>query len=435
MQISSVFLLFSLYFVQAAALAQSISVSPQQNLQQVLLQAKDGDEIRLDSGLYSGNFELNHSLTLSCQQGAEINGGHTKDTLRVKASHVTIQGCYVTNWGDNLTDMNAGIYVEQKATGVVVRNNHLHGDAFGILLDGSANGTVSHNSVEGDRNIRSQDRGNGIHLFNVTQALVSDNEVWNTRDGIYIDTSNGNQLLGNYLHDLRFGIHYMYSYNNHIEHNHTQRTRTGYALMQSKYLTVLNNRSENDSNYGILMNFIEHSTITHNEISNTHQLVGPGGTMEVKGGEGKSLFIYNSPFNQIDHNRLSESNIGIHLTAGSEDNKIFANEFIRNQIQVKYAANKQVEWSYQKVGNFWSDYQGWDQNMDGIGDEPFEPNDGIDKLLWKYPSAQILMSSPAIQTLRWVQKEFPVLKSPGIKDSYPLMTTRAHQLSLHQEKP
>ena len=94
-----------------------------------------------------------------------------------------------------------------------------------------------------------------------------------------------------------------------------------------------------------------------------------------------------------------------------------------------------MEWSYQKVGNFWRTYQGWDQNMDGIGDEPFEPNDGIDKLLWKYPSAQILMSSPAIQTLRWVQKEFPVLKSPGIKDSYPLMTTRAHQLSLHQEKP
>ena len=30
----------------------------------------------------------------------------------------------------------------------------------------------------------------------------------------------------------------MYSYNNRIIGNHSYRTRTGYALMQSKYLTV-----------------------------------------------------------------------------------------------------------------------------------------------------------------------------------------------------
>jgi len=34
----------------------------------------------------------------------------------------------------------------------------------------------------------------------------------------------------------------------------------------------------------------------------------------------------------------------------------------------------------------------------------------------------MIMDSPAILILRWVQKQFPVLKPPGVKDSHPLMT-------------
>ena len=72
-------------------------------------------------------------------------------------------------------------------------------------------------------------------------------------------------------------------------------------------------------------------------------------------------------------------------------------------------------------GNYWSNYRGWDMDGDGKGDVPFEPNDGIDKLFWKYPEAKFLMDSPAVLLLRWVQEQFPVLKAPGVKDSYPLM--------------
>ena len=60
-------------------------------------------------------------------------------------------------------------------------------------------------------------------------------------------------------------------------------------------------------------------------------------------------------------------------------------------------------------------------NNDLIGDVIFEPNDGIDKLVWQYPEMKILMDSPAVLILRWVQRQFPVLKPPGVKDSYPLM--------------
>jgi parallel beta-helix repeat protein len=108
--------------------------------------------------------------------------------------------------------------------------------------------------------------------------------VRETRDGIYIDTSNGNLLQGNTLQDLRYGIHYMFSNDNRVLGNTTRRTRTGYALMQSRQLTVTGNRSEQDQNYGILMNYITYSTLQDNVVTDVRD--GSTGDTMIAGGGG-----------------------------------------------------------------------------------------------------------------------------------------------------
>jgi nitrous oxidase accessory protein len=65
-------------------------------------------------------------------------------------------------------------------------------------------------------------------------------------------------------------------------------------------------------------------------------------------------------------------------------------------------------------------------NNDNIGDNFFEPNDSVDKLLWTFPQTKILMDSPAVWLLRAIQRQFPVLKSPGVRDSFPLMNPRVN---------
>ncbi len=409
-----------LFVFCGTAVAQQFTVTDNASLHDALAKARTGDRLQLQPGEYS-KFIINKSVEIGCEKGSRIDAGHDGDAIRVMAENVTIRGCRIENWGDDLTKMNAGIFAEKTARAIRIVDNQLRGDAFGIWLDSTHDALIRKNKLQGNTEIRSQDRGNGIHLFNVRHARVENNIIWHTRDGIYIDTSNENELIGNEMFELRYGIHYMYSYSNRVEANYTHNTRTGYALMQSKFLTVVNNISRDDTNYGILMNYIVKSTITGNQIINVRQQQGPGGEQFVKGAEGKALFIYNAPYNDIHNNLIKQSELGIHLTAGSEGNRIHGNYFVRNKQQVKYVANREVEWSLDGRGNFWSDYQGWDRNGDRIGDEPFEPNDGIDKVLWKYPAANVLINSPSIQTLRWVQKTFPVLKSPGIKDSYPLM--------------
>ena len=419
-----------LFALPLALLPLAMQVSAQEHvlaadetdIQAVLDSLPGGATLRLPAGRHVGRLRIDKPLTLIGDPGAVIDGGGEGDVLRIAAPDVTVRSLSIVNSGRNLTDMNAGIFVERLAERVVLIDNYINGAGFGIWLDSCKDPRVLNNRVQGDPATRSQDRGNGIHLYAVTGGEVRGNEVRETRDGIYIDTSQNNVLADNLLHDLRYGIHYMFSYSNQVIGNRTYNTRTGYALMQSKYLTVLDNESEQDGNYGILMNYITYSTIAGNRVGRVKEGTGYAtGGDAVAGAEGKAIFIYNSQFNKIHGNSFADSDIGIHLTAGSEDNEVHGNSFLRNRVQVKYVATRDQDWSHEGRGNHWSDYLGWDLNADGIGDKQYEPNDAVDHLLWKYPIARILMSSPAVETLRWVQEQFPILKPQGVRDSAPLM--------------
>ncbi len=392
-------------------------------LQAAVDAAAAGDTLVLAAGEYRGGIRIAKPLRLRGEAGATIDGEGRGDVIRVTAPDVTLAGLTIRNSGHDLTEMNSGVFLQKGADRARVEDCRIEAVAFGVWLDALKDVQVLRNRISGDPAVRSQDRGNGIHFFNTTGSLAEDNEVRDARDGIYIDTSNRNALRGNRLHALRYGIHYMYAHHNDVVGNRTWNTRTGYALMQSKFLKVLDNRSEHDENYGLLLNFIDSSEIAGNVIVDVERGKNPTGADAhgISGAEGKALFVYSSLFNDIHDNVFARSEIGIHLTAGAEDNRIHANAFVDNRNQVKYVSNRRQEWSYQGRGNYWSDYLGWDRDGDGIGDTPYEPNDGVDQLLWQYPAARVLFASPAIETLRWVQRTFPVLRPPGITDSAPLM--------------
>lgn len=391
-------------------------------LEQILEKAVAGDHILLAPGHYFTRLFINKPLILQGTEGAIVDGQGIGNVITINSADVIIRDLILRGSGNNLTKMNSVIFVEQNAAHAEILNNIIISKAFGIWVDGTKNVKILENHIQGDNTIRSQDRGNGVHLFNTKGATVAGNNIWHTRDGIYIDTSNHNILKNNHLHHLRYGIHYMYSHHNQISGNRTNNTRTGYALIQSRNLTIKNNRSEHDDNYGILLNYITNSTIENNYVTSINTTPDSiTGIKRVPGAESKALFVYNSQFNTIHNNVFSRSDIGIHLTAGSEDNTLYGNNFIQNRVQVKYVAASQKEWSHNGIGNYWSDYLGWDLNADGIGDRPYEPNDGVDRMLWKYPAAKILMHSPAIKTLRRIQEQFPILRPPGVRDSFPLM--------------
>ena len=417
-------ILVLLLSAEYSAIAATIQVSPADNLQQKLDASTDGDVVKLAPGRYLGNFVINHQITLSSlelKNTAILDAQGQGNALVLMQSDIVVENLTIVNWGHDLTAQDTGIYADTNASNITIKGNRLKGDGFGIWLQKGKNIKVLNNVVEGNTALRSADRGNGIQLSIVQQVEVRNNEVFHTRDGLYIISSQDNVLENNTMHDLRYGIHYMYSHSNKVLNNTAYNTRAGYALMSSRNLVVDGNSSLSSEDYGFLMNFITSSTISNNHIEN----VWTKPENKVLGRDGKGLFVYNSAYNTIKNNRIDTAEIGIHLTAGSENTKVYGNSFINNPVQVKYVSNKKQEWSFEGKGNYWSNYLGWDMNGDNIGDVIFEPNDGIDQLIWQYPEMKMIMDSPVVLILRWIQKEFPVLKPPGVKDSFPLMRSSA----------
>ncbi|MGB0946475.1 MAG: nitrous oxide reductase family maturation protein NosD [Pseudoalteromonas marina] len=416
---------FLLLTYTSTAFSETFYLTAKDNLQSAINKSNRGDTLILSSGRYSGNFIVSKPLSIVGSKTEEktiIDALGTGNAITLASSHIRIEHLTIVNWGKNLTEQNAAIFSNkkidnQRVSHLNINNNSLKGDGFGIWLNNVTQTEIFNNTVQGNIEMRSADRGNGIQISNVTNSHIFNNETFETRDGIYVISSENNVIESNSMHDLRYGIHYMYSYDNTVKNNIADNTRAGFALMSSRRLLISGNTTTNSEDYGFLLNFITDSTFENNVIKN----VWTKPENKVLGRDGKGLFVYNSGYNVIKNNIVDTTEIGIHLTAGSENIQIFGNSFINNPVQVKYVSNKKQEWSKEQRGNYWSNYLGWDIDNNGIGDTVFEPNDGIDKLVWQYPELKMLMDSPAVLMIRWVQKQFPVLKSPGVKDSYPLM--------------
>lgn len=396
------------------ACAQTVPLSEQ------IADAQPGAVVTVAAGVHHGPLLIDKPLTLVGAPGAVIDGGGKGDVIRIGAPDVTVRNLILRNSGSHLTPMNAGIYVEKRARDAVITGNTLQHVLFGVYLDGSAGTRVIGNRIHGITTLRRVDRGDGIHLWNDTGVVIKGNDVSDTRDGIYIYVSPNNEIVGNRIHGVRYGVHYMYSNHDVVADNVSFDNRAGYALMQSDHLEVRGNRSDGDRDFGILLNYVTYSDLVGNIVK---AVIGEKGFSDIviPGGEGKGIFVYNSEFDRFHRNVVADCPIGIHVTAGSDHETFYDNAFIDNRVQVEYVQNADEEWSWHGVGNYWSDYLGWDMDGDGIGDVPYRPNDGVDVLLWEYPSASLLMNSPAILALRYVQQAFPVFMPPGVQDSHPLM--------------
>ena len=382
--------------------------------------APPGAVVNVPAGIHHVHLHLDRPISLVGSPGAVLDGDGEGDVIRVSASHVRIQGLTIRHSGSDLTTMNAGVYIDRAVDDVNVSSNKIENVLFGVYLDGANHVVVNGNTIIGMPQLRVPDRGDGIHLWNDTGCTVSDNDVSKTRDGIYVYISPDNTIENNRIHDVRYGVHYMYSKRNVLKGNISYDNTAGFALMASEHLQVIGNQAYDDASYGLLLNYDNYSEIRGNQLRNIQGQFDANGQV-IDGAEGKAIFVYLSQGNTLTGNLLAHSRIGIHVTAGSAHNNIFGNAFVDNQTQVKYVQNNAEEWSSNHRGNYWSNYLGWDLNGDAIGDVPYRPNDGVDVLLWKFPSARVLMSSPAILLMRYVQRAFPVFTPPSVQDSYPLM--------------
>jgi nitrous oxidase accessory protein len=395
-------------FVAAAdpAWSEEILVPAGQPLQPVVAAAEPHAVIRLGAGEHAGPLVVDKPLAILGEEGAVVAGTGAGSVITVNADDVRIERLEITGSGINLPDMDSAILVNRSASRAAIRDNRLIDNLFGVYLHGAEHSLVENNLIVGRNDLRLAEAGNGVSIWNSPGAKVVGNTIRNGRDGIFVNVSKENVFADNEFTDLRFAIHYMHTHDSQVVGNRSRGNHVGWAIMYSNNLEIRDNVSEDDRDHGLLLNTTNRSEITGNI---------------VRRGRDKCVFMYNANRNLLAENWFEGCPIGIHFTAGSEGNTVTGNAFISNRSQVKYVGTRYLDWAHEGRGNYWSDNPAFDLDGDGIADRPYRPNDVLDEILWTLPQAKALITSPAVQMVRWAQSRFPALYPGGVVDTAPLM--------------
>ncbi len=388
--------------------AKEIVVEPNgkiTSLEQALSLADSGDVIRVRGGeFHLKEFAIEKSVSLIGENFPVLDGDGENEILVVKAKHVRIEGFYFKNAGVNYLYENAAVRV-LNTSHCTIRGNKFYANFFAVYLSKSHHCTISHNFIEAIAD-RESNSGNAIHLWYSNHATISDNEIFGHRDGIYLEFVEGSVIERNRSErNLRYGLHFMFSHRCKYRDNTFRKNSAGVAVMYSKDVEMTNNRFELNwgaASYGLLLKDISRSLIQRNRfVENTVGIL-------VEGCE-KTRFIDND---------FWRNGWALRVMGNSIENTISRNNFLENLFDV--ATNtKQSQNTFD--GNYWSAYQGYDLNRDGVGDVPYRPVKLFSYIVEKQSAVLMLLRSALIDVLEAAERAFPLLTPETLVDEKPAM--------------
>ncbi len=335
-----------------------------------------------------------------------VDGDGNGTVLRIAAPNVTLQRVWVRNSGYDAAENDAGIWVN--GSNATIRDSRVTDITFGIWIDGVEGARIDNTTIVGREAVRPlSNRGNGIQLWRAERAVVTDTRITDVRDGLYFSWTSRARAENNTMWELRYGVHYMYSESCRLIDNTAFDNDVGFALMLSENLTVRGNHAVNNtgaSGHGILLKRIDYSTIRGNDVV----------------GNENGLFVYNSLHNTLESNLVLDNAVGVHLTAGSVEERVSGNSFLANGVAVKAVIGERVAWNASGRGNFWAGARTADLDDDGVSETRYRPAGLTQQLVREKPAASVFAHSPAFRAISTAERSLPVVDAPGVVDHRPL---------------
>lgn len=378
---------------------------PVPSLAAAITMAHPGDTITILAGTYptaSATVRI-PGLLIRGRGWPVLDGQGKHEILVIAAADVTVTGLVFRGAGVSMTRDQAAIKVVE-VRGCRILGNRLEAGFFGIYLQRSSGCRVVGNEIHGTGADEAQN-GNGIHLWNTTDAIVDSNVVDGHRDGIYLEfarrvTATGNRSTTN----RRYGLHFMFSDSCSYHDNSFIANGAGVAVMYSRGVTVERNLfagASGPSAYGLLLKEIRDSRLDDNRfIGNT---VG--------------LYTEGASRNWFRRNAFRDNGWGVRILASSEENHFVANQFVANSFDVTTNGRSN---SNRFSGNRWDRYAGYDLDHDGFGDVPFRPVRRFALLVEQHESAILLLRSPFADLLDLAEAILPVLTPETLVDERPV---------------
>lgn len=365
--------------------------------------AKSGDKITILQGTYyENNLVIDKRLYISGINYPVIDGQYKKSIFLIRSSGTIIEGCEVRNAGQNNFDDYAGIKVENTHH-VIVRNNKLVGNYFGIYFSQTIKCIAENNIVTAQQKL-TEISGNAIHCWKTDSCLVKNNTLSGCRDGIYFEFVTNSLIENNYSHNNnRYGLHFMFSHHNKYVGNTFQDNGAGVAVMYTNHVEMYDNKfidNWGDAAYGLLLKEISDSHISGNIFSNN--------TIGIVS-EGASRII-------MEKNLFENNGWAMRMQASCTGIQIDSNNFVSNTFDVGTNGSL-VENKF--ANNYWDKYQGYDLNHDKIGDIPYRPVSLFSMMAERDPIVLTLFRSLISMLIDQAERFIPSLTPEDLKDDSP----------------
>lgn len=410
------------------------------SLQARIDRAAPGDEIYVEGGVFRESVRIDKPLSLIGVGWPVIDGGEEGDPLTVAADDVSVSGFVIRNSSRTISKEPAAV----KADGVDrlrLRGNRIEDSQYGIHITDSREDVIENNTIDLGGEVPIERRGYAIYLWQVKDTVVHGNTIRNAADAIHLEFSEGNGIGQNTVTHSRYGLHFMYSGNNTILGNVFRGNLAGAVLMYSKELVLKDNDLSDNrrgaTGTGILFKDCDNVFVEGNRIVRNKYGVTVDGTPQ---GRGASAVFMRNLFALNDTGIGAMSNSAITFVE---------NAMVDNTVQVKalggdlaaqvhggmgaqggtaeggreVAPPAGAVWTVNGRGNYWSDYNGFDADGDGVGDRPYEPQPPMAGALGGDETLRLFNFTLAQQAIDVAADMFPVYRyKPVIVDSGPLMS-------------
>lgn len=411
----------------ATAAAANDAPRPTAEIAAMIGRSEPGATVRVPPGLYHGRLRVDRPVVLDGGGKATIDGLGEGTVVEILAEGVIFRGFTVRGSATNVDREPAGIRAE--AARAVIEHNRIEDALFGIDLRMSPGSAVRDNTVIG-RDLDPGRRGDGIILWWSKDTVVERNTVSRSRDMVFWYSQNLT-VRENTVTDSRYGLHFMYSHDTVLSGNTLSGNSVGIYLMYSNGITVEGNHVTNNrgtSGYGLGLKDCDDIVIRDNAVLANR--VG--------------FYVDNSPSSigatgLFEGNLVAFNEIGLLATPNTHDNVVTANAFVENEEQASVHGRGTLglnTFARDGVGNFWSDYAGYDRDGDGLGDLPYEPRSLFESLLAREPNLRFFVHSPAQQAVEFTARALPELRpEPKLVDPAPMTRPPAFRLASPSEKP
>ncbi len=411
--------------------------------------APAGATVVVPAGSYRVHLVIDRPLTLVADGDVLLDGGGRGTVLTIGAPDVTVRGFRVAHTGGQVEDAAAIKTVD--ADRVTIEGNRIE-DAFtGIAVNGGSAVRIVDNEIAGSGQVVADaghvatsdsppaadpvpapsegttdphaghamgagpgGQGDGIMLWNVSGALVRDNVIREVRDGVYLNYVDEVLLDGNRIERSRYAVHAMFGTTVTVFGNEIRGNLSGLVFMYTSGVlagrNVIVDARSSGTGFGIALKDVATLRLAENLIARNRVGLQAEGTVNRLHSEAA-----------VVSNRFVANEVGVALMP-SADLVFGGNVFEANLTQVAalgIGVERRNFWSYQGVGNTWSDYAGYDLAGDGVGDIPYRAGGVEDLLVAADPALAGLRTSPAMAILASAQAVWEGARPPVVQDQSP----------------